>query len=193
MDMSLSRPWLCHYGDIPKSLSYPGCSMYELVRLAAEKYPDTRAWEFEGNHTTYRRFLSRIDAAARALYALGLRSGDRVMLALPNCPQVAELFYAADRIGAVANMVHPLSSVGEFRRYAALSGSRFAVTLESFAPSLCAACPEIPDRYIVHIMTIDKNSTIGNIVGSEDQIHQSCFAGAGFAYQPHILTCMDPE
>ena len=143
MDMSLSRPWLCHYGDIPKSLSYPGCSMYELVRLAAEKYPDTRAWEFEGNHTTYRRFLSRIDAAARALYALGLRSGDRVMLALPNCPQVAELFYAADRIGAVANMVHPLSSAGEFRRYAELSGSRFAVTLDSFAPLLCVACPDI--------------------------------------------------
>ena len=143
MDMSLSRPWIAHYGDIPPSLSYPSCSIYELVRRAAEKYPDTRAWEFEGNHVSYRSFLARIDAAARALYALGLRSGDRLMLALPNCPQVAELFYAADRIGAVASMVHPLSSSGEFRRYAELSGSRYAVTLDSFAPRLCAACPGI--------------------------------------------------
>ena len=144
MTHPLSRPWLANYGDIPPTLSYPGCSMYELVRRAAEMHPDTKAWEFEGNRVSYRQFITRIDAAARALYALGLRSGDRVMLALPNCPQAAELFYAADRIGAVTNMVHPLSSVGEFRRYAALSGSRFAVTLESFAPSLCAACPEIP-------------------------------------------------
>ncbi len=124
-------------------ISYPDCSMYALVQQAAEKYPETAAWEFEGNRVSYRRFMQRIDAAARALLALGLRSGDRVMLALPNCPQAAELFYAADRIGAVANMVHPLSSAGEFRRYAALSGSRIAVTLDSFAPRLCAACPDI--------------------------------------------------
>ena len=143
MEKMSNRPWLASYGDIPKNLSYPGCSMYALVRRAAEKYPDTHAWEFEGNYASYPSFLAAIDRAARALYALGLRAGESIMLALPNCPQAAELFYAADRIGAVANMVHPLSSPGEFRRYGELSGSRFAVTLESFAPKLCAACPEI--------------------------------------------------
>ena len=64
--------------------------------------------------------------------ALGVSKGDRVTIALPNCPQAVCLFYAVNMIGAVSNMVHPLSAEKEIQYYLEQSGSKVAVTLDQF-------------------------------------------------------------
>ena len=49
--------------------------------------------------------------------ALGIQKGDRVTICMPNCPQAVDSFYALNRIGAVSNMIHPLSAAGEIKFY----------------------------------------------------------------------------
>ena len=53
-------------------------------------------------------------------------------IAMPNCPQAIYVFYAANLIGAIANMVHPLSSEKEIEFYINESKSVTVVTLDQF-------------------------------------------------------------
>ena len=132
--MSISAPWLKHYGNVPKTLDYPDCSMVELVLRAVEAYPDNTATDFFGCALTYRAFAEAVDACARALAAGGIGPGDRVTICMPNTPQAVVMFYAINRIGAVANMVHPLSAEEEIVFYINSSKSVAALTLHQFTP-----------------------------------------------------------
>ena len=105
--------------------------MYEAVRAAVERCPDAVALEFLGATTTYRELGRQIDQAARALAALGLTAGDRLVIAMPTSPQAVVAYYAANSIGAVPAMVHPLSTAAEVEGFARSSRARLALTLDA--------------------------------------------------------------
>ena len=128
----VKAPWLNVYGVVPPHLDYPDCTMYEAVERCAETYPNHTAYVFMGRKTTYRAMAAEIDLCARALKATGVRPGDRITMAMPNCPQAVIMFYAINLVGATANMIHPLSSEKEIEFYLKESGSIFAVTLDQF-------------------------------------------------------------
>lgn len=132
MALSANAPWLNFYGKIPKTIDYPRLTMYQLIARTAKKYPQNIAYEFMGSSTTYAQFLRRIDRAAKALHTLGIRRGDRVTICMPNSPQAVDCFYALNRIGAVSNMIHPLSATEEITFYLNLSDSRAILTLDRF-------------------------------------------------------------
>lgn len=131
----VKTPWLAFCGDVPAHLDYPDCTLYEAVERCAQKYPDYPAYVFMGRRTSYRTMVQEIDLCARALKAIGVRAGDRVTVALPNCPQAVTAFYAINLVGAIANMIHPLSSEKEIEFYLKESGSLFAITLDQFTIS----------------------------------------------------------
>ena len=110
MGLSASAPWLKYYGNTPASLEYPHKTMYEMVAAAAKKYPDHTAYIFMGKKTSYTEFMKRIHAAAKGLYKMGIRKGDKVTICMANTPQALDCFYALNRIGAIPNMIHPLSA-----------------------------------------------------------------------------------
>lgn len=132
MSFSSQKPWLKFYGETPSNLVYPSKTVYQMVRDTAIRYPNHIAYEFLGKKTTYAEFLKRIDQTAGGFHSIGVKRGDRVTLCLPNCPQAVDSFYALSRIGAVANLVHPLSAPEELRHALTLSQSRFLLTLDQF-------------------------------------------------------------
>ena len=125
-------PWLKNYGDVPFHLQYQNCSMWEAVEKIAEKYPNNTAYIFMGKKTTYKEFAQNVEICARALKAIGIRVGDKVTICMPNCPQTVIMFYAVNLVGAIANMVHPLSSEKEIEFYIKESHSITAITLDQF-------------------------------------------------------------
>ena len=132
MGLSSTAPWTAFYGSTPASLEYPEKTMYQMLRAAAEANPDSTAYVFMGKKTSYRAFLRRIDEAARGLTAMGIRKGDRVTICMPNTPQALDCFYALNRIGAVSNMIHPLSAANEITFYLNFSKSKAILTLDQF-------------------------------------------------------------
>lgn len=130
--MGGSKPWVKFYGHVPESLDYPRVTMYEALMQTAEKSPDTVAWDFLDTTATYREFARDIDRCADALAGLGLKKGDRITISMPTSPQGVIAFYAANRLGAVASMIHPLSTAKEISFYLNVSQSRFALTLDAF-------------------------------------------------------------
>ena len=132
MGLSASAPWLKYYGNTPASLDYPHKTMYEMVAAAAKKYPDNTAYVFMGRKTSYTEFLRRIQSAAQGLWAMGVRPGDRVTICMANTPQALDCFYALNRLGAVPNMIHPLSAPQEIAYYLNFSKSKAILTLDQF-------------------------------------------------------------
>lgn len=131
-EVTAKTPWIAHLGDVPAHLDYFEGSMFEAVNKIAEKYPNNVAFDFMGKSTTYKRMIHQIERCARSLKTIGIREGDAVTIAMPNCPQAIYMFYALNLIGGIANMIHPLSSEKEIEFYINESNSVSVVTLDQF-------------------------------------------------------------
>ncbi len=132
MSLYASAPWTKYYGTTPANLPYPSCTMYQLLAANARQYPNNTAYIFQGKKTSYAEFLARIDAAAKGLVAMGIQKGDKVTICMANTPQALDCFYALNRIGAIPNMIHPLSAASEIAFYLNFSKSKAILTLAQF-------------------------------------------------------------
>ena len=131
-NITVKTPWQKVTGDIPMHLEYFEGSMFDKVREIADRYPNNVAFDFMGRSTTYRKMVEEVEKCAKALKTIGVREGDRVTIALPNCPQAIYMFYAVNLVGAVCNMIHPLSAEKEIEFYLNASRSVTAITLDQF-------------------------------------------------------------
>ena len=121
--MPIKTPWASSMGKVPMQITPFDGTMYEAVRTAAQKTPRYTALCYMGRKITYKKLMRSIDQCADALRALGVGQGQRLTIALPNCPQAVYMLYGANKIGAVANMVHPLSAPKELSFYLKESAS----------------------------------------------------------------------
>lgn len=128
----INAPWLDFYGTVPKHLEYPELTMFQYLEEIANQYPNLIAYEFMDRPTTFSIMMQEIDDCARALQAIGIKEDDRVTICLPNVPQAVIMFYAVNAVGALANMIHPLSSEGEIEFYLRESNSVAAITMDLF-------------------------------------------------------------
>ncbi|MDY5770949.1 MAG: AMP-binding protein [Anaerovoracaceae bacterium] len=131
-NMNVKTPWIKNLGGVPAHLEYYQGSMYDKVAEIAENYPDYIAYDFMGGKVKYKDFIKKVDDCARALAAIGVKEDERVTICMPNAPQAVIMFYAINKIGAIANMVHPLSSEKEIEFYLKESASVVCITLDQF-------------------------------------------------------------
>ena len=130
--ITAKTPWAEHLGDVPLHIDYFEGSMFEALEATAIKYPHNIAFDFMGKSTTYANLIEQIKKCAKALKTIGVREGDRVTIAMPNCPQAIYMFYAVNLVGGIANMIHPLSAEKEIEFYLNESESVTAITLDQF-------------------------------------------------------------
>ena len=130
--ITAKTPWAGHLGGLPLHLDYFEGSMFDAVKKIADQYPDNVAFDFMGSSTTYRRLVQQVEQCAKALKTIGVREGDKVTIAMPNCPQAIFMFYAVNLVGGIANMIHPLSAEKEIEFYLNESESVTAITLDQF-------------------------------------------------------------
>ena len=86
-NISAKAPWKNHLGEVPFTLDYFDGSMFEAVEKIAEKYPNNIAFDFMGRSTTYKALVREVEDCAKALRTIGVREGDKVTIAMPNCPR----------------------------------------------------------------------------------------------------------
>ena len=111
---------------------YPETTMFGAVKNAADRFPKAPALEFMGSYTTYASLIKKIEQAAMAFYAAGIRKNDVVTICTPNIPQSVFAIYALNRIGAIASVVHPLSSQKNITYYLDYTDSKMILTLDNF-------------------------------------------------------------
>ncbi len=131
------------------NLVYPEGKLVDVVELAAGRYPRNIAYEFMGRESTYTSFMKDIDKCARALTALGVREDDIVCISMPNVPQAIIFLYALNKIGAVANMLHPLSSEGEMKDFINRVGARTILLMDQFYGSIKNIRSQTPLKNVI--------------------------------------------
>jgi long-chain acyl-CoA synthetase len=127
------KPWLEYYEEegVPSTIEYPDCSMVDMVMQSAEKWPDNVAYSYYGHKVTFKNFVKKIEKAARALKNYGVKEGDRVTICMPNTPEGITMVYAVNMVGAVCNMVHPLSSEKELEYYIKVAESKYVLVIDA--------------------------------------------------------------
>ena len=114
---SIDKPWLHYYSSEAINATLPECTVYEYLLNKNSNHLDDIAIIYFNRKITYRELFQNIDQATAAFSAIGVRSGDIVTVALPSIPEALYSFYALNRIGAVANMIHPLAGEKEICSY----------------------------------------------------------------------------
>ncbi|MFI9273001.1 AMP-binding protein [Kitasatospora sp. NPDC052896] len=137
--------------DTPLLTETIGANLDRTVALFGDRealvdLPSGRRW-------TYRQLADEVDVVARGLLSLGVRTGDRVGVWSPNCPEWVLLQYATARIGAVLVSINPGYRTHELVYVLRQSGVRTVVATPSYKTSDYAAmlaearpqCPELRD------------------------------------------------
>ncbi len=149
MPENVRTPWFKSAGDLPTTLKYYDGPIIDTIETAAKAIPGYCVYEFFGSRVTYRKFISQIYEAARALKAQGVKAGDRVTICMPNTPQAIIIFYALNRIGAIANIIHPLSAEEEIVKYINSTNSVMCLTLKQFYPKLAAVKDRLNSKRLI--------------------------------------------
>ena len=138
--MTRRRPWLSHYDPgVPADIHAPEGLLGDRVGEAARRWPDRVALTYYEYDLTYAELATQVNAFGRALFAKGLRPGERVMLALPNIPQAVIAFYGALEAGAVVALCDPLSPADDIAYKVRDCSPRFIVTIRPVLPALLEA------------------------------------------------------
>ena len=110
---SVERPWQRFYSDDLVAKPLPACTFYEYFVEVNRDFPDEIAFCYLGRTIRYGEVARYIDHCARSLLALGVKRNDIVTVAMPSMPEAVYVVYAINRIGAIANMIHPLAGTEE--------------------------------------------------------------------------------
>lgn len=128
----IPAPWAKYYTEKELNIKIPDISMYDQVMLSANKYPNLKAIEYQGKCITYTKLMDRIEAAAKAFKKAGVKKGDIVTICLPNIPEALYCLYALNKLGAIANMTHPLSAEEEIKFAINSTNSKILVFMDMF-------------------------------------------------------------
>jgi long-chain acyl-CoA synthetase len=129
--------WLKHYDvDIPRHIDYPKIPAHRFLDEAAELFPNRPAIIYKETSLTFKELNKLVNQLSAALFALGLRKGERVAILLPNIPQFVESYFAILRIGGVVVAINPILSGREIQYYLKNSGAKTAIVLDKIFPTI---------------------------------------------------------
>lgn len=124
-DKYIEKPWVKYYPDNFDNVEYFNGSLYEKIKEVSERYPEYDALEYFKKKYTYKEMIQQIDKVAIAMVNAGVKENDYVTICTANCPEAIFAFYAVNKIGAIANIIHPLSSENEIKQYLKGTKSNF--------------------------------------------------------------------
>lgn len=104
---SIDKPWLKYYDEELLSGEIPQVRVYDYMFSKNKDFPNDVALNYFGRKISYSSLFENIDKVAKAFKALGVNEGDIITLCMPSLPETIYLFYALNRIGAIANLIDP--------------------------------------------------------------------------------------
>ena len=125
-----NEPWLDYYSREERSIKFTTKSIYNYMVDSVGDDTDFIALNYFDNRISYNEFFENINTCARSLRSFGVKEGDIVTICLPNMPEALYAFYACNKIGAIADMVHPLSSPEQIKFYLNENKSRFLFLID---------------------------------------------------------------
>jgi long-chain acyl-CoA synthetase len=160
-----TRPWLSAYpAGVPADIDVNQyASLVHLMEDSFQRFADRPAYSFMGKSYTYAQVDERSRQMAAYLQSLGLSTGDRVAIMMPNVPQYPIAVAAILRAGFVVVNVNPLYTARELQHQLRDSGAKAIVIIENFAHTLQQCIAETP---VQHVVLAAMGDMLGLVKGS---------------------------
>jgi len=124
------EPWLRYYSKEERKTEFTDKTIYNHLKDSIGNDTHLIAINYFGKKITFGQMFSKVEQASQSLLLMGVRPGDVVTICMPNTPEAVIAFYACNNIGAVANMVHPLSAPEEIKHYLTETKSRVLIMID---------------------------------------------------------------
>lgn len=124
------QPWLAYYSKEDREIKFTNKTIYDYLKSCIGQDMDYIALNYFGNRMSYNELFEKIEQASKSLRSLGVKQGDIVSICMPNTPEAVITFYACNNVGAVADMIHPLSSPSEIKTYLNASKSKIIFLID---------------------------------------------------------------
>jgi len=146
---SIDRPWLSYYTKEAIEDPLPQMSLFEYLYENNKYNLDSDALNFMGHKISYRELFKRIDEAAKAFLAQGVREGDIVsILTVASVPCVV-CFYALNKIGAVVDFINVLSTAKDLVKFFRANKSRVVVSADIFMNKTLLAAKAMGVEHVI--------------------------------------------
>jgi long-chain acyl-CoA synthetase len=150
MNSEIHRPWFAHYDPfVSRTVELWNRPLYAMLDDAAKQYPHRKAVIFHNTHITYRELQKKAEQFAGALKRMGVRSGQRVAIMLPNVPQAIIAFWGIIKAGAIVVMTNPLYMEKEILAHMRDSQAEHMILLDMLWPRIAALRERIPVRNFI--------------------------------------------
>ena len=120
-------------------------NLAELAVRGIERFGELVSVVYEGREFTNVEMDRSARKLGNALRAMGIERGDRVILQMPNCPEVLQSFQAIWKIGAVVVPINYLVGDDEIAYIYKDSGAKAVITAPEYLPKVDAARVTAPD------------------------------------------------
>ena len=164
IDMKLERAKYSYIDKMPKKIEYFDGGLYDAIYESSCKWPHNIAIEYFETQVTYKEMIKRINKVAAALKAIGAERGERITVCMPNTPEAVYAIYAINEIGAVANMIHPLSSENEIEDYLNQAESKIMFCIDVSYPKVEAILKNTGVEQVIVVSPTRSMSTIVRII-----------------------------
>lgn len=125
-----NEPWLSYYSKEERRIEFTNKTIYDYLKSCVGGDLDYIALNYFGKRISYNEFFDKINQASRALKNLGVKPKEVVTICMPNTPEAVIMFYAINKIGAIADMIHPLSAAEEIKYYLQESKSKVLLLVD---------------------------------------------------------------
>lgn len=136
---SIDKPWLKYYTAEQINAELPKCKIYDYIWQQNRQYLTNPALHYYGRNITYGQMFEGIEKAAKAFRAIGVKKGDIVAVIAVTLPETIYTFYGLNRIGAIANMLDPRTSIEGIKNYIGEVNAKVIVLLDAVYEKVNAA------------------------------------------------------
>jgi long-chain acyl-CoA synthetase len=173
-------PWLAQLdkAHIPRHLVYPTTTLGRILDQSADRFGDAEAMLYNHHRWTYRELLAAVNRMAGGLAHLGVRRGERVLMALPNCPEFVISFLAIQKLGAIVVNAGPLMGSDDLQAVIGMTNPRVAIGLDLQAAMLHTACGGSTVEHLVYV-SLQTYQPVLKRLGYQIKLWQNRDAAAG--------------
>lgn len=152
----LETLWVSRYHEgVPRHIAYPELTLDGLFAKTVAERGEADAVIFLDQRMSWSRLGALAQGFAEALTRMGLRKGDRVVLLLPNCPQMVAGFFGTLLAGGIVVPVNPLYVEREIEEILRDSGARFLLALDRLEPRIVAVQKSLPELRVIYTHVTD--------------------------------------
>ena len=168
----LVAPWNKYYKKEDLNYVIPNITMYDQVKKSRDLYPKNVAISYMGRKINYTSLMKKIDRCANGFYDLGIRKGDIVTILLPNIPEALISLYALNKMGAIANMTHPLSAEEEIKETLLSTQSKYLIIYDARYEKISNFIKNMGMKKVIFVSPSDSLNIFKKIIFEISQINK---------------------